>query len=132
MRLTLIVPLLALATFAQARPAEPEKAQSAEARTEAAPSTPPDADQQENRVAPEELLRRPGLPAPGIWLTPKGAAIPLAHGQPCAIPLINVLTKEAARMDEKMVIPLPPKDGPRQFTMKEVTPPAPSCDDIKR
>jgi hypothetical protein len=32
-------------------------------------------------------------------------------------------------MDEKIVIPLPPKDGPQQFTMLQVLPPAPACVD---
>ncbi len=52
--------------------------------------------------------------------------IQLAPGQKCAIPLTNVLKKDAA--DNRMVFhPAPPKNPAAGL----VPPPAPSCDDVR-
>jgi hypothetical protein len=55
--------------------------------------------------------------------TPK---ITLAPGQACAIPLVNVLKKDAT--NDRMVVH--PARGKNPGTIV-VTPPAPSCDDVR-
>jgi hypothetical protein len=50
-----------------------------------------------------------------------------APGQPCAIPLLNVLHSIPPPVPMPRV-PAPPG----KFHIREVVPPAPSCDDVKR
>lgn len=122
MRWIVISSLLAVTVFAQARPAGPAQARSTE------PS--PDTKLREDRAATKEQLEIPGLPNhPGAGLTLNRNTIPLARSEPCAIPLINVTPKDAAKVDQAMIIPSPPKE---RFTIKEILPLLPSCRDAGR
>lgn len=80
-------------------------------------------------------MRREGLDGLGVKGRPMNLVIngkiALAPAQRCAIPLKNVLPEAAANADEKIIIPVP-KDAPNKYPMKVASPPAPSCDDIKR
>jgi hypothetical protein len=59
------------------------------------------------------------------------AANPLwQKSQVCAIPLKNVIGPET-NPDPKIVLAPPPDKPESKFTMKEVIPPAPSCEDRK-
>lgn len=58
--------------------------------------------------------------------TPSRERVTLAPGQPCSIPLRNLLPRK--NVDRRMILP-PPKD--RDLPIHIVAPPAPSCDDVK-
>jgi hypothetical protein len=58
---------------------------------------------------------------------PPKERITLKPGQPCAIPLLNVLGRE--NVDPKMILPNRLKEGDGKI--KIFAPPAPSCDDVK-
>jgi hypothetical protein len=134
MRWILIAPLAGAALFAQTPAPEPEKSQAVEVKPEAA--APPPDEQQAKSKRDEERVRR--LQSLAERLSAKRGAvnvvtngkIALAPGQPCAIPLKNVLPEAAATADEKMIVPVP--KSPPRFPAREVSPPAPSCDDVKR
>jgi len=133
MRWILIAPLAVAALYAQTPAPEPEKAQAAEAKPEAAA---PSGDLPAARKRLVERLRddakqfRQGLNVSPVNIAPKVKFV-LTPGRPCAIPLKNVLPEAAAKADEKIVIAVP-KDSPDRYAIKVISPPAPSCDDIER
>ncbi len=82
--------------------------------------------EEQKRALVEQLknrLQRRNTPAePG--------AVTLATGQPCAIPLKNVLPPTPPTGEPARIKVIPPPPG--RFPMRDVTVPAPSCDDVKR
>jgi hypothetical protein len=71
------------------------------------------------RAPVEPKIARPAI----VFSRPK---ITLKPGQPCAIPLLNVLRRNWG--SDRMAIPVPrwPKSS-----AEVILPPAPSCDDVK-
>jgi hypothetical protein len=69
---------------------------------------------------------QPKVTPPGVvWVKPR---IALKPGQACAIPLLNVLPRRWGHDDMvKRMAPPPPQEKSPEI----VTPPAPSCDDVK-
>ena len=125
MRWILIAPLACAGLFAQAPASEPEKPQATESTPqEAAPfSRPPGTFRwpEKPKEVEEQLKEARQNLAFAVTLNNK-----TAPGQPCAIPLKNVLPEAAAKTDEKIII-LRPRGDPDKYTTKEVSPPAPSC-----
>jgi len=67
----------------------------------------------------------------GLTAPKPGGKLTLKPGQPCAIPLINVLPP-GPNPDPGILGKVPPRDpSGDKFAMKDVIPPAPSCDDVK-
>ena len=132
MRWILIAPLACAGLFAQAPADVPEKPQATESTPqEAAPfSRPPGTFRWPEKPKEVEEKLQQALKGRAVAVELNNKAV-LAPGQACAIPLKNVLTEASAKVDEKMVIPVP-KNTPDKYPTKEVSPPAPSCDDIKR
>ena len=69
---------------------------------------------------------RPTEPFPAVAVVKVGAA---AHGQPCAILLLNAMPKDAPAIDKPMVLPAP--SNPGRFAIRQVSPPAPPCDEAE-
>ena len=67
-----------------------------------------------------------GPATPFVPVSRKRVTVTLKPGQPCAIPLTNVLKFP---MSDHMIFPTPP---PEKFPILQVVPPAPSCDDVKK
>lgn len=79
-------------------------------------------------VKPEDLKKWEQFfkAAPAAGVAAKDRTV-LAPGQPCAIPLTNVLPSAPPPVPEPSVV-VP--HG--QFHIRQVVPPAPSCDDVKK
>ncbi len=139
MRWILIAPLAAMSLCAQTPAPEPESPPAVQVKPETA--APPSTQQQERLDALKERLKEAlkqrleetpeGRPRKMTITLNERGKMALAPSQRCAIPLKNVLPEAAAKADEKMIIPVP-QDGPVKLHIKEISPPAPSCDDVKR
>jgi hypothetical protein len=112
MRWTLVLSLFAVTAFAQSSPG-----------VEA--TTPP-------AVSPEYRAPIIGRYIGGSKITLLSRALPATEQQRCSIPLLNMLSKEAAQVDQEMILTMPPKGDSREYSMLKATVPAPSCDDAKR
>jgi hypothetical protein len=130
MRYLLIAPLAACAVFAQAPDKEAAPPPAAAAPSSAAPSSAVPAAVVESKLKALAEEARTAQPAPKrVIVESLNAAI--AANRPCAIPLKNVLPEAAAKADEKILLHVPDEASGR-YPAKAVSPPAPSCDDVKR
>jgi hypothetical protein len=95
----------------------------------AGPEAPPQAPQAKVEISPEERARlaeelREALGAGRVVNVDKLA---LAHGRACAIPLTTVMPPNAQAIDKKMILPAPRNS--RAFAIRQISPPAPPCDE---
>lgn len=133
MRFAIIAALPVAALLAQT----PPPAEQSQPKTEAPPTQgvkPPhfDALSKSQRDSVREKLQKLLNARPGglVDTAPGAQTIALRPGQPCAVPLTNMLHAAPAR---SALDPLPVTPGsPGAVPLKEVPLPAPSCDDVKR
>ena len=126
MRLVSLALFLGAALFAQSPPAAPEEP----SKPAAEPATQPEA----RKLTPEERARntemlKEALEKIKVNLVADPGAM-LSPGKTCSIPLKNVMPQDAPPVDKAMILPAPSKPG--RFAIRQITPPAPPCDDVKR
>jgi hypothetical protein len=53
-----------------------------------------------------------------------------ASAKSCSIPLLDAMPRNAQAIDQPIFLPPPPNSD--RFAIRQITPPAPPCDDVKR
>jgi hypothetical protein len=133
MRFVSLTLFLAAAVFAQAPSNGPDQ----QASPSADPPAPPQAFQRKAiiPITPEQRARNDGKlrqdlkSARTVTVVTSGKTV-TAPGKTCSIPLLNAMPRNAQAIDRPMILPVPPNS--RAFAIRQITPPAPPCDDVKR
>jgi len=79
----------------------------------------------EQRARNEEKLRQALKSVKSV-----SGKMAIASAKSCAIPLLNATPRNAQANDRPMILPAPPNTG--AFAIRQISPPAPPCDDVKR
>jgi hypothetical protein len=82
------------------------------------------------QAPPKAVQRKPGI---SITVSSKPVNVVtagLAQGKICSIPLLNVMPRDGQTIDRRIFLPAPPNSN--AFAIRQVTPHAPPCDDVKR
>jgi hypothetical protein len=122
MRLVSLALLLGSALFAHSPPVAPDDPSKPAAEPAAQPPDP----KAKVEVAPE---KGDSLPE---WFKEalQKVTVNVVAAKTCSIPLLNAMPKDAPPVDKAMILPAP--SNPGRFTIRQVSPPAPPCDDVKR
>jgi hypothetical protein len=122
MRFVSLALFLGSALFAQSPPAAPDDP----SKSSAEPAAQPPAPKAKVEVAPE---KGDSLPE---WFKEalQKVTVNVVTGKTCSIPLLSAMPKDAPPVDKAMILPAP--SNPGRFAIRQVSPPAPPCDDVKR
>jgi hypothetical protein len=140
MRFVSLTLFLAAALFAQAPPSGPDQ----QASPSAEPAAPPQAFQRKPIVVltPEQRARNFEKLKQELESAKNGAVVTvvgiptavvtsgktaMASAKSCSIPLLNAMPRNAQAIDKKMILPAPANS--RAFAIRQITPPAPPCDE---
>lgn len=130
MRLVSLAPLLAAVLFAQSPPTTGDDA----SKSSAEPAAQPQAPKIKVAITPMERARQTEKLKEQLQKLTVNVVTneetPLAPGQTCSIPLKNAMPRNAPPVDKAMILPAP--SNPGRLAIRQVSPPAPPCDDVKR